>query len=58
MKLKNCNLYKMPLLDLLQLIANSKKYDRTSITPIRKELHWLPVEERIVFKNLPIVKKI
>ena len=39
-----------------RLITHSKKYDH--ITPILKELHWLPVEERIIFKNLLLVKKI
>ena len=37
-------------------ITHSKKYDH--ITPILKELHWFPVEERIIFKNLLLVKKI
>ena len=27
------------------------------VTPILKELHWLPVQERIIFKNLLLVKK-
>lgn len=31
-----------------RLIARKKKYD--SIEPIRKELHWLPIEFRIIFK--------
>ena len=39
-----------------RLITHTKKYDH--ITPILKELHWLPVEERIIFKDLPLVKKI
>ena len=38
-----------------RLITHGKKYDH--ITPILKELHWLPVEERIIFKNLLLVKK-
>ena len=39
-----------------RLITHSKKYDH--INPILKELHWLPVQERIIFKNLLLVKKI
>ena len=39
-----------------RIITHSKKYDH--ITPIRTELHWLPVEEIIIFKNLHLVKKI
>ena len=31
-----------------RLIMVSNKYD--SITPILKELHWLPIEQRIIFK--------
>ena len=38
-----------------RLITHCKKYDH--ITPILKELHWLHVEENIIFKNLLIVKK-
>ena len=38
-----------------QLIMVENKYD--SITPILKELHWLPIEQRIIFKiNLITVK--
>ena len=36
-----------------RLIANCRKYDH--ITPILIELHWLPVEQRILFKNLVFV---
>ena len=39
-----------------RLITHSKKYDH--ITPILNELHWLPFEERIISKNLLLVKKI
>ena len=56
-----CPSYKIQKLQSVQnaaarLITHSKKYDH--ITPILKELHWLPVEERIIFKNLLLVKKI
>ena len=39
-----------------RLITHSNKYDH--ITPIRKELHRLPVGVRNIFKNLLLVKKI
>ena len=45
-KFKNCNLYIMPLLALLPI-------ERNMII-----LHRLPVEERIIFKNLLLVKTI
>ena len=49
------------LLNKLQLVQNnaaslvrkSKKYDH--ITPVLKDLHWLPVKSRIIFKVLSIV---
>ena len=61
-KLENCNslLAELPqyLLDKVQRIQNaaarlvscSRKYDR--ITPVLKELHWLPEKQRIIFKTL------
>ena len=36
-----------------RLVRRSKKYDH--ITPVLKDLHWLPVKSRITFKVLPIV---
>ena len=36
-----------------RLIRKSKKYDH--ITPVLKDLHWLPVKSRIIFKVLSIV---
>ena len=36
-----------------RLVRKSKKYDH--ITPVLKDLHWLPVESRIIFKVLSIV---
>ena len=56
MKFKNCNQFKMPLLDLVPPPPKKKKYEH--ITPILKELHWLPVEERIILKNLLFVMKL
>ena len=59
--LYGCPSYEIQKLQSVQnaaarLITHSKKYDH--ITPILKELHWLPVQERIIFKNLLLVKKI
>ena len=36
-----------------RLVTKTKKYDR--ITPILKDLHWLPVESRIMYKILTLV---
>ena len=36
-----------------RLILRIKKYDHIS-TAIREQLHWLPIDSRIVFKDLPI----
>ena len=33
-----------------RLVSCTRKYDR--ITPVLKELHWLPVKQRIIFKIL------
>ena len=61
-KLDNCNLLlaELPqyLLDKVQrvqnaavrLVSRTRKYDR--ITPVLRELHWLPVKQRIIFKIL------
>ena len=38
-----------------KLIFKSHKHDH--VTPLLKELHWLPVKERIIFKILTIVYK-
>ena len=38
-----------------RLVSGSSKYDH--ITPVLKELHWLPIKERIQFKTLVITFK-
>ena len=67
-RLDNCNslMYGLPkyLIDRVQhvfncaakLITLSKKYDH--VTPLLIELHWLPVEYRIIFQILFITFKI
>ena len=66
-KLDNCNslLYGLPkfLIDRLQnvqncaarLVTGSKKYDH--ITPLMKQLHWLPISQRIIYKIVLITYK-
>ena len=65
----NSLLYGLPdvLLDKLQLIQNNavrlvkkrKKADGENITPLRKDLHWLPIRSRIEYKiNLMTYKAI
>ena len=38
-----------------RIVSNSSSY--TSITPVLKKLHWLPVEQRTVFKTATLVYK-
>ena len=66
-KLDNCNslLYGLPkfLIDRLpnvqncaaRLVTGSKKYDH--ITPLMKQLHWLPISQRIIYKIVLITYK-
>ena len=41
----------------IRLIGGRQKYDRVSLSPLYEELHWLKIEERIVFKLCLIVHK-
>ena len=41
----------------IRLIFGRFKHDRSQITPLFKELHWLKIRERIVFKICLIVHK-
>ena len=41
----------------IRLITGGHKYDRVSITPLFKQLHWLKIRERIVFKICLVVHK-
>jgi len=41
---------------LARVVAGSKKYD--SITPVLKDLHWLPIEQRIEYKVALITHKV
>ena len=38
-----------------RIVSNISRY--TSITPVLKKLHWLPVEQHIVFKTATLVYK-
>ncbi len=63
----NCLLYGLPYTKLrkLQMVQNAsarvlikaKKYDRISMTAVRKHLHWLPIKARIDFKILVLALK-
>ena len=39
-----------------RIVLNTSRY--TSITPLLKKLHWLPVEQRTVFKTATLIKSI
>ena len=41
----------------IRLIRGGHKYDRVSLSPVCKDLHWLRIEERITFKICLIVHK-
>ena len=50
----NCKVFRIPLLVLSQ-IREKKKY--AHVTPILKQLHWLPVKYRWLFKTARLVYK-
>lgn len=41
----------------IRLIKGGHKFDRKSLSPVYEEMHWLHIEERIVFKICLIVHK-
>ena len=53
--LKDQGFLTFALLVQLELYLNTSRY--TSITPVLKKLHWLPVEQRTVFKTPTLVYK-
>ena len=55
--LSNCKLQKLRRVHnaAARILAGTRKYDH--ITPILRELHWLPVKERIDFKILLLTFK-
>ncbi len=42
---------------LARVLIQAKKYDRISMTAVRKDLHWLPIKARIDFKILVLAWK-
>ena len=40
---------------LARIVTNHRKY--THVTPILKQLHWLPVKYRCIFKTVTLVHK-
>ena len=61
----NCLLYGLPDTDILKLqrvqnsaarlVTGARRWDH--VTPILKDLHWLPIRKRILFKLLLVVYK-
>ncbi len=51
------NLHKKYTVEMVPLCTWVKKYDRISMTNVRKNLHWLPIKARIDFKILVLVWK-
>ena len=51
------NLYKLQCMQksAARIVSNTSRY--TSITPVLRKLHWLPVEQRMVFKTATLVYK-
>ena len=38
-----------------RIVSNTSRYSR--ISPVRKDLHWLPVKQRSIFKAMTLVYK-
>ena len=57
--LPKCRLAKLQLVQnsVARVVVNVRKYDRCSMTTIRRELHWLPINARIEFKILMLTWK-
>ena len=55
--LSKFNLHKLQCIQnsAARIVSNTSRY--TSITPVLKKLHWLPVEQRTVFKTATLVYK-
>ena len=55
--LSKLNLHKLQCIQnsAARPVSNTSGY--TSITPVLKKLHWLPVEQRMVFKTATLVYK-
>ena len=55
--LSKFNLHKLQCIQnsAARIVSNTSRY--TSITPVLKKLHWLPVEHRSVFKTATLVYK-
>ena len=55
--LSKFNLHKLQCIQnsAARIVSNTSQY--TSITPVLKKLHWLPVEQRTVFKTATLVYK-
>ena len=55
--LSKLNLHKLQCIQnsAARIVSNTSRY--TSITPVLKKLHWLPVEQCIMFKTATLVYK-
>ena len=55
--LSNFNLHKLQCIQnsAARIVSNTSRY--TSIAPVLKKLHWLPVEQHMVFKTATLVYK-
>ena len=44
-----------PIVDTVRLITGTRRRDH--VTPVLRELHWLPIRERIKFKVACLVRQ-